>query len=142
MAKKNKLFSNPRTYKSKYYGQTEERKRIREERKILAKTGTEEFRRRELKPEKKGDIAYERFTLIMDSLPEEYRDRIRNKIKGEYYSSGDVLDAAQEIADQIDDEIYFSKYYIDQKLKEIKNRPATEEDMDKLKKFMSDNPDL
>ncbi len=144
MPKKNKLFSNPRPYKSKYYGQTEEQKRIREERKIRAKTGTEEFRRARLKPEKKGEIAHRRFTLIMDALPEEYRDLIRNKIEDSdaYYSSGDVLDAAQEIADEIEGEIYFSKYYIDKKLKEIKNRPATKEDMDKLKKFMEDNPDL
>ena len=142
MAKKS-IFSNPKPYKSKYYGQTEEQKKIRAERKQRAKEATEAFRRAGLKQEKTGKIAGERFKFIMDALPKEYADQIRNKVEeGEYYSSGDVLDAAQEIADAIEGNLYFSKYQIDKKLMEIKNRPATEDDMENLRRFMDNNPDL
>ena len=64
----------------------------------------------------------------MDALPKKQRDMLRNKVEsGEYYSSGDLLDAAQEIADEAEGVKYFSKYQLDKKLKEIAKRPPDED---------------
>lgn len=135
MAKKNRIFSGldqqgkPKQpgdeYVPKYYGQS----KTRRENKERAVSATEKFRQAELDPNARtGKTAQERFTIIMEALPQKQRDILRNKVEsGEYYSSGDLLDAAQEIADEVDGVKYFSKYQLDKKLKEIANRPPDED---------------
>ena len=135
MAKKNRIFSGldqqgkPKQpgdeYVPKYYGQSQTRR----ENKERAVDATEKFRQAGLDPDaRKGRTAHERFKIIMEALPQKQRDMLRNKVEsGEYYSSGDILDAAQEIADEVDGVKYFSKYQLDKKLKEIANRPPDED---------------
>lgn len=135
MAKKNRIFSGldqqgrPKQpgdeYVPKYYGQSQ----IRRENKERAVDATKKFRQAGLDPNARtGRTAHERFKIIMEALPQKQRDMLRNKVEsGEYYSSGDLLDAAQEIADEAVGVRYFSKYQLDKKLKEIANRPPDED---------------
>lgn len=126
MAKKHlfsKTHNNP--YVSDYYGQS----KVRRENKERAIAATEKFRKAGLDPNSTDKrVLHERFKMIMDALPKKQRDILRNKVEdGEYYSSGDLLDAAQEIADEVDGVKYFSKYQLDKKLKEIASRPPDED---------------
>lgn len=135
MANKNSIFSGldqqgkPKEpgneYVPQYYGQT----KTRRENKERAVSATEKFRKAGLDPNARtGKTAHERFKIIMEALPQKQRDMLRNKTEnGEYYSSGDLLDAAQEIADEAEGIKYFSKYQLDKKLKEIANRPPDED---------------
>lgn len=135
MAKKNRIFSGldqqgkPKQpgdeYVPKYYGQS----KTRRENKERAVGATEKFRQAALDPNARtGKTAQDRFKIIMEALSQKQRDMLRNKVEsGEYYSSGDLLDAAQEIADEVDGVKYFSKYQLDKKLKEIANRPPNED---------------
>lgn len=122
---KNKIFSSNTTYESQYYGQSKTRRENRER----AIAATEKFRKAGLDPNSTDKrVLHERFKMIMEALPKNQRDILRNKVEGgEYYSSGDLLDAAQEIADEADGVKYFSKYQLDKKLKEIANRPPDED---------------
>lgn len=132
---KNKIFSgldaqgkmktNIEEYVPTYYGQS----KARRENKERAITATEKYRKSGLDPNSTDKrVLHERFKIIMDALPKKQRDILRNKVEdGEYYSSGDLLDAAQEIADEVDGVKYFSKYQLDKKLKEIASRPPDED---------------
>lgn len=134
MAKKNRIFSGldqqgkPKQpgdeYVPQYYGNS----KVRRENRERAVGATEKFRKADLPKENIGKVAHERFKLIMEALPQSQRDILRNKVEGgEYYSSGDLLDAAQEIAEESSGVKYFSKYQLDKKLKEIANREPDED---------------
>lgn len=135
MAKKNSIFSGldqqgkqkqpGEEYVPQYYGNSKAKRENRER----AVGATEKFRQAGLDPNARtGRTAQDRFKMIMDALPKKQRDMLRNKVEsGEYYSSGDLLDAAQEIADEAEGVKYFSKYQLDKKLKEIANRPPDED---------------
>lgn len=129
---KNKIFSGKdakghmkpqdernKKYVSKYYGSGSIEAQKRKQNAIYY---TNKYRRSELGTEKSGSSAHERYKLIMDALPKNQRDMLRNKVDGEYYSSGDLLDAAEEIAQESSGVKYFSKYQLDRKLKELKER--------------------
>lgn len=134
MAKKNRIFSGldqqgkPKQpgdeYVPQYYGNS----KVRRENRERAVGATEKFREADLPKENTGKVAHERFKIIMEALPQSQRDILRNKVEGgEYYSSGDLLDAAQEIAEESSGVKYFSKYQLDKKLKEIANREPDED---------------
>lgn len=106
-------------YVSKYYGSGST---AAQERKQNAINYTQKYREAGLGTQKDGLSAHERYKLIMDALPENQRDMLRNKVDGEYYSSGDLLDAAEEIAQETEGVKYFSKYQLDKKLAELKAR--------------------
>lgn len=130
---KNKIFSGKdaqgrmkspqdrnKKYVSQYYGSgsVEAQKR-----KKNAIEYTNKYREAGLGTEKSGSSAHKRFKMIMDALPKNQRDMLRNKVDdGEYYSSGDLLDAAEEIAQEAEGVKYFSKYQLDKKLAELKAR--------------------
>lgn len=129
---KNKIFSGKdakgrmkspqernKKYVSQYYGSGSEEAQRRKKRAIDA---TKLYREANLGSEKRGRNARDRFTMIMNALPKNQRDMLRNKMNGEYYSSGDLLDAAEEIAQEAEGVKYFSKYQLDKKLAELKAR--------------------
>lgn len=130
---KNKIFSGKdakgsmkpksernKKYVSQYYGSGSVEAQKRKQRAIDA---TKKYRESGLGTEKSGKSAQERFRMIMEALPKNQRDMLRNKVDdGEYYSSGDLLDAAEEIAQESEGVKYFSKYQLDKKLKELKER--------------------
>lgn len=106
-------------YVSQYYGSGSEEAQRRKQRAIDA---TQKYREANLGTDKRGRNARDRFTMIMNALPKNQRDMLRNKMDGEYYSSGDLLDAAEEIAQEAEGVKYFSKYQLDKKLAELKAR--------------------
>lgn len=130
---KNKLFSGRdekgrmkspqernKKYVSQYYGSGSTAAQERKQRAIEA---TKKYRESGLDTSRTGRSAHERFKMIMDALPKNQRDMLRNKVDGgEYYSSGDLLDAAEEIAQESSGVKYFSKYQLDRKLKELRER--------------------
>lgn len=130
---KNKIFSGKdakgrmkspqernKKYVSQYYGSGSVEAQQRKQR---AMDATQKYRESGLDTAKTGRSAHERFKMIMDALPKNQRDMLRNKVDGgEYYSSGDLLDAAEEIAQESSGVKYFSKYQLDRKLKELKAR--------------------
>ncbi len=130
---KNKIFSGKdakgrmkspqernKKYVSQYYGSGSVEAQQRKQR---AMDATQKYRESGLGNEKSGSSAHERFKMIMNALPKNQRDMLRNKVDGgEYYSSGDLLDAAEEIAQESSGVKYFSKYQLDRKLKELKAR--------------------
>lgn len=107
-------------FTSKYYGSGST---AAQKRKQNAIDYTNKYRQAGFDPEQKeGTAAHERYKMIMDALPKSQRAILRNKADGEYYSSGDLLDAAEEIAQEVEGVKYFSKYQLDQKLAELKAR--------------------
>lgn len=130
---KNKIFSGKdakgrmkpqdernKKYVSKYYGSVSIEAQKRKQNAI---NYTQKYREAGLGTQKDGLSAHERFKMIMDALPKNQRDMLRNKVDGgEYYSSGDLLDAAEEIAQETSGVKYFSKYQLDKKLAELKAR--------------------
>lgn len=130
---KNKIFSGKdaqgrikspqdqnKKYVSQYYGSGSTAAQERKQRAIKA---TQKYRESGLDTSKTGRSAHERFKMIMNALPKNQRDMLRNKVDGgEYYSSGDLLDAAEEIAQEAEGVKYFSKYQLDKKLEELRAR--------------------
>ena len=107
-------------YVSQYYGSGSTAAQKRKQRAIEA---TQKYIESGLGTQKDGITAHERFKMIMDALPKNQRDLLRNKVDGgEYYSSGDLLDAAEEIAQEAEGVKYFSKYQLDKKLNELRAR--------------------
>lgn len=107
-------------YQSKYYGSGS---KAAQKRKQNAIDYTNKYRQAGFDPkQKEGTAAHERYKMIMYALPKNQRDMLRNKVDGEYYSSGDLLDAAEEIAQEVEGVRYFSKYQLDKKLAELKAR--------------------
>lgn len=140
---KNKIFSGKdakgrmkspqeinKKYVSQYYGSGSVEAQKRKQRAIDA---TKKYRESGLGTQKDGRTAHERFKMIMNALPKNQRDMLRNKVDdGEYYSSGDLLDAAEEIAQESSGVKYFSKYQLDKKLAELKarNKDVSDDDVD------------
>ena len=95
----------------------------------VAKTISEQYKYDATRGARTGSAAHDNFTMIMDALPKAQRDRIRNSVEGgEYYSSGDVLEAAEYISEMSDKGKYFTekeiKNYIDTVVKQRKIDPT------------------
>lgn len=110
-------------YKSQYYGSGSTAAQKRKQQAIDA---TKRYREAGLGKEDTKQARKTRFALIMEAMPKNQRDMLRNKVDNDgYYSSGDLLDAAEEIAQEVEGVKYFSKYQLDQKLAELKARNAS-----------------
>lgn len=102
MAKKNRIFSNDNTFVSKYYS----RKGSQQRKKAMA--GTLKYKKAGFDSDKDGPVAIRKYAILMESLPKDVADEIRDE-HDEFLSSGDVIEAADYLAENYTGVQYFSK---------------------------------
>lgn len=104
MAKKNRIFSNDKEYRSTYYNQ-----QVQIERKKEAIQAESVIHR----GQKRGDAAHDRYTWIMDQM-KKLSDLAKKKLRET--SSDDLLEAVDRIADKGG---YLNKRQLDMALEDI-----------------------
>lgn len=137
MAKKNRIFSGldqqgkkkqpGDEFVSKYYSRKGSAQRKK------AMSATLKYKHSNFGDETTHAEGRKKFSILMEALPKNVADAIRNEVRdetGDFNSSGDVIEAADYLAKSYDGVRYFTKQELIDAMKELKEKHKQDLDSD------------